>query len=245
MTDAPGTPSGRGIQAVLPTLGMRRPVERLELFSTPVCIVRMGDDERLGELNRALTQHFVAESLTHSGVDRSNAGGWHSTPDLAQRADPLFRAATDLVVGRVRACLAELMRPADETPRYGLSVHGWAMVMRDGDHIVLHDHAESHWAVAYYSDAGNAHLAGFPDSGLLAIVDPRRGSARTPQSDVSATTFTVRPESGMLVLFPGFLQHYVHPYRGSRPRVSLSFNLVVHPEPAVHPAGRPDGTSAG
>jgi hypothetical protein len=33
----------------------------------------------------------------------------------------------------------------------------------------------------------------------------------------------------MLVVFPGWLQHYVHPYRGTRPRVAIACNLTMSP----------------
>ena len=43
------------------------------------------------------------------------------------------------------------------------------------------------------------------------------------------TTFTVLPRTGRLVVFPGWLLHYVHAYRGQRPRVSISCNVVFEP----------------
>jgi len=33
----------------------------------------------------------------------------------------------------------------------------------------------------------------------------------------------------MLVVFPGYLQHYVHAYRGTRPRVAIACNLTLSP----------------
>ncbi|EEA04372.1 hypothetical protein BH160DRAFT_0274 [Burkholderia sp. H160] len=45
----------------------------------------------------------------------------------------------------------------------------------------------------------------------------------------SGSTFMIRPRSGMLVVFPGWLQHYVHPYRGTRPRIIIASNVVMSP----------------
>jgi hypothetical protein len=50
-----------------------------------------------------------------------------------------------------------------------------------------------------------------------------------PGLELLGTTFTVPARSGRLVVFPGWLQHYVHSYRGQRPRVSISCNLVFEP----------------
>jgi hypothetical protein len=100
------------------------------------------------------------------------------------------------------------------------------MILERGDYVVLHEHGEAHWSTVYYVDAGDDDAA---ESGLLAFVDPRRGGRTVPGVDLFPTTFTVRPRTGSLVVFPGWLQHYVHPYRGSRPRVSISCNVVMEP----------------
>ena len=39
-----------------------------------------------------------------------------------------------------------------------------------------------------------------------------------------ATARLVRPEAGMIILFPGYLQHSVRMYQGERPRVCVPFN---------------------
>jgi hypothetical protein len=41
----------------------------------------------------------------------------------------------------------------------------------------------------------------------------------------------VRPEPGMFILFPGYLQHSVRLYQGNRPRICVPFNAQVR---AVH-----------
>ena len=99
------------------------------------------------------------------------------------------------------------------------------MVMRHGDHALVHDHVEAHFAVVYYPDPGDADLEMFPDSGKLCFVDPRRGGTVIPGVELFPSQFAIDPRPGLLVVFPGWLQHYVQPYRGGRPRVSLSCNV--------------------
>lgn len=116
-------------------------------------------------------------------------------------------------------------RSADDAER-GFGVIGWGTVMRDGDYTVTHDHGESIWSSAYYVDAGDADLTLHPQSGHLAFIDPRRRGKPPGAGDLFAGLFTVRPRASLLVLFPGYLQHYVHPYRGTRPRIMVSCNLI-------------------
>lgn len=197
-------------------------MESFALFPTQLFVFDLPD---LDAVNRELTERFLAERSSSPGVQRSNVGGWHSVPDLAQRPEPCYRTLLSAIVNRVDESVARLSHAAGAPPqrwRYGL--HGWAMVLDDRDYVILHDHGEAHWSSAYYVDAGDE--AEEP-SGYLAFLDPRRGGRAIPGLD--HTTFTVRPRTGMLVLFPGWLQHYVHPYRGRRPRISISCNVVMEP----------------
>ena len=52
-----------------------------------------------------------------------------------------------------------------------------------------------------------------------------RGS--TAGLDLFPQRFMVKPRTGALVVFPAWLQHYVHAYRGTRPRLAISANLVM------------------
>jgi uncharacterized protein (TIGR02466 family) len=102
----------------------------------------------------------------------------------------------------------------------------WAMVMRDGDYTIPHTHADSHWATVYYSDAGDADEAAHHESGVIHFIDPRSGFLPIPGLDMTGGDFVVSPKTGQMLVFPGWLQHYVHSYRGSRPRVSIACNVT-------------------
>jgi len=43
--------------------------------------------------------------------------------------------------------------------------------------------------------------------------------------------FDIAPRTGALVVFPGWLQHYVHAYVGDRPRICVSSNLTMEVAP--------------
>ena len=42
-------------------------------------------------------------------------------------------------------------------------------------------------------------------------------------------TVNALTRTDMLVVFPGWLQHYVHPYRGTRPRIAIACNVTMSP----------------
>ena len=195
----------------------------LPLFSTPLSMYELPSMEAV---NKDVTGRLVTESSAVASVQRSNVGGWHSRPDLAVRQDEGFRAVVQAIVTRVRETVEGLARDRGQAlPPMRMGATAWAMVMRSGDYTIPHDHADSHWSSVYYTDAGDADDASHPDSGLLAFIDPRHGGRPMPGLDLVGSTFTAKPATGRLYVFPGWLFHYVHAYRGQRPRVCISCNV--------------------
>jgi hypothetical protein len=77
----------------------------------------------------------------------------------------------------------------------------------------------------YYVDAGTVN-PDRPLSGVLEFLDPRAGvEAVTAPGDPYGEPLRVRPESGLMVVFPSWLYHWVHPYFGELPRIAVSFNV--------------------
>jgi hypothetical protein len=37
----------------------------------------------------------------------------------------------------------------------------------------------------------------------------------------------IRPRAGLMILFPAWLSHAVRPYKGTRARISVAFNLSL------------------
>jgi len=201
-------------------------MDRFALFNTPVIVHVL---EGMEDVNRELAERLIAESRETPGFQRSNVGGWHSVPNLSQRREPCYRALMEQVVRHVRITFDEVASANGQTTdiQYRYAIHGWAMVMNDGDYTILHDHAEAHWSLAYYVDAGDSDHDAHPMSGHIAFVDPRRSGASIPGVDLFPSTFAVKPHTSRMVIFPGWLQHYVHPYRGTRPRVCISCNIKM------------------
>ncbi len=202
---------------------MTDPALALSLFSTPVT---MFDLPGMADANREIAARLLEEERTVRGVERANVGGWHSMPDLAHRTEPCFRALMQAIVNHVGQVMTVLARDAGigSPPafRYGLSA--WGMVLRDGHYVTTHDHGDAHWSSAYYVDAGDDAPA---PSGRLAFLDPRRSARAQAELEVFPSTFELAPRTGALVIFPGWLQHFVHPYRGTRPRICVSCNVVT------------------
>ena len=50
---------------------------------------------------------------------------------------------------------------------------------------------------------------------------------KLPDGQAMHSEVSLRPKTGMIVMFPSWLQHAVRPFHGSGPRISIAINLVA------------------
>lgn len=194
-------------------------------FSTPIGIRRLSES---AGLNEDLARIVLAAEKGSPSVGRSNVGGWRSRHDLFDWPEPgvktLYAAVQEAVNQMIGATVGE------QGFRGYLKIHGWANVLRRENYNVLHAHPESAWSGVYYVDAGS-ETAAYPLSGLLELRDPRPGVEMCPAPGWPfGNPIHIRPETGMMVLFPSWLYHHVHPYHGEKARIAIAFNVPAHHE---------------
>jgi uncharacterized protein (TIGR02466 family) len=109
------------------------------------------------------------------------------------------------------------------------SFHAWANISESGAFNAIHTHTGMTWSGVYYVDAGES--PGQHDSAALRLIDPIPGSAASFLPRVVPVHKDIEPVPGLMVVFPSYLPHAVHPHRGSRPRISIAFNFRNEPYP--------------
>lgn len=94
----------------------------------------------------------------------------------------------------------------------------WIQFYKNGDTKVLHNHERygppypsERWAGAYYIDDGNPdpHM---PYSGVFSF-------------RVRDSNYYVKPQAGLLMMWPADILHEVHPFYGSKTRIVINFNI--------------------
>jgi uncharacterized protein (TIGR02466 family) len=112
-------------------------------------------------------------------------------------------------------------------------IHAWANVNRMGDYHDPHNHPHAYLSGTYYlkmpTDAPKKRHRADVRPNHISFYDPRTGFnmtsiKRDPYVDPE---FTVLPEPGLLMMWPGSLMHFVHPNLSEETRLSLSFNVVL------------------
>jgi len=176
-----------------------------------------------GLMNGELQALILAEESRYASLGRSNIGGWHSRTDFLNRPEPAVTALTNWITWGVNQMIAATAGPAALPGTVSLSA--WATICRNGAYHAPHSHPDSAWSGVYYVDAGTINTDRSL-SGVLEFLDPRAGvEAVTAPGDPYGEPVRVRPEAGLIVIFPSWLYHWVHPYAGHAPRIAISFNV--------------------
>ena len=201
-------------------------MRRTPLFESPLFLSLPKGTE---DLRRALRDQILRDTKTRPGVQRSNIGGWHSPPDLFERPEPCFTALKALIFESFQQVLREQAQARGRAIPSDLRVGGqaWSMVMESGHYSAPHHHGDAQWASVFYVDAGDAPATPASPAGMLTFLDPRGGRMGPDPLDLFEVRQDLRPKDGLLLFFPAWLQHHVHPYAGTRPRVSVSSNLLL------------------
>jgi uncharacterized protein (TIGR02466 family) len=207
-------------------------------FPTLIGRARLPDSETM---NQGLHALILNEEAQYPSLGRSNIGGWHSRLDFLHRADANVDALTSWIIWALRRMICATT--GQDAFKGTLSITAWATLSRAGAYHAPHSHPDSAWSGVYYVDGG-AENPDQPLSGMLEFLDPRAGAeAVSAPGDPYGEPFRVQPQAGLLVVFPSWLYHWVHPYAGETPRIAISFNAIIGAH-AVDKAGIDAGRTA-
>jgi tetratricopeptide (TPR) repeat protein len=162
--------------------------------------------------------HFRAQPFSQS----VRHGG--QTTDVLQSRHPALRALPQALDGPIRRHLRKLGQgedPVRSRNSGGYRTKGmWSVQLRAGGHHVNHVHPQGWLSSACY--VGTVKGAGH--EGWLQFGEP---GVKTPQP-LPAEHF-VKPEPGLLALFPSYMWHGTVPFTGDQTRLTFAFDLVPAP----------------
>ncbi len=185
--------------------------------------------EFLAELKAALQglhrlrAHPLNQSVRHGTQTRRN---------LLNVDDPVigaFFAAADPVIRRYISELGEGADPFRSRSAGGYAMAGaWSVQLHPGGgRHIDHVHPKGWISSAFYVDLPSVVGAGGKEGWL------QFGAPGTPTSPSLPAEFDVRPEPGLLVLFPSYMWHGTLPFTGEARRLSLAFDATPgEPPPA-------------
>ncbi len=200
-----------------------------QLFPTVMLTRRL---DHIVPLNARLREIVLERESRDTSIGASNVGGWHSEADLHEWDYPEIKTLMSAFLKAGHDVTGTIAPPGLEGELTVNFMGGvWANMLRNGGYNKIHNHPGTLWSGCYYVSVGNPLPE--PDfNGWIEFQDPRPGNIHGGKE-------RVKPEAGMLLLFPGWLNHYVNPFLGEGERLSIAFNLDVEFVPhAVRQAPR-------
>lgn len=201
------------------------------LFSAPFLRLQWPDATGLNEQLKSL---ILDKSIAVDSVRQSNKGGWQSAKDLQNWNEACverFLAMAALAISKITSsCVGEDVARELEGE---WKISAWANVNRYSNYNGLHAHVGGFWSGVYYVSAGKANDS-CSQEGWISFRNPTIAplaiSNLQPPPAIAGifrTKFNVKPLDGLMLLFPSWLEHYVHPYFGVEPRISISWDATM------------------
>jgi len=161
----------------------------------------------------------------HRLLYQSLRGGTETTRDLSRSEDPviqaLFRTFAE-PIARYREHIGQgddALRRRNRGPaRFN---GGWSVRLRSAGYHTSHVHPRGWISSACYIQLPDSMRAGHTAEGILSFGAPGMLTAPSLPAELS-----VRPQIGLLVLFPSYFWHGTLPFHSDQPRLSVAFDAV-------------------
>jgi len=189
--------------------------DTIQIFPCPVWLFNV-DAERTDRLNQQV--HTAIKQLREAESPGAPEMHWQSPNDLQTRND--FADLVDTIHEATKEIFAELRVPTDAFLVTGL----WVNYRPPGTDHPAHTHPNNYLSGTYYVSTptgGNAIVFRDPRAETN-IIAPKFSE----QTELNSREIMVPVKSGMLVMFPSWLPHFVPANQGDTDRITVSFNVM-------------------
>lgn len=171
--------------------------------------------------NAAIKTHVLETKNQSEGKTASNQLGWQSKDYfLDSGKPPQVEHMIRILDAHVKDCARQASLPPLRICNF------WFNVNPKGSYNTLHNHQGSIFSGVYYID--------IPDENMGNIEFHRDDEAQyyIPENldkytQFTSTKATYKPETGMLLIFPSWLKHFVQGNQSEKYRISMSFNTEL------------------
>tara|TARA_B100000575_G_C22984506_1_gene567906 strand:- start:147 stop:743 length:597 start_codon:yes stop_codon:yes gene_type:complete len=191
-------------------------------FSTPVWASKIDGYKETNEKIYDYIKKLNDED--NLGISRSNKKGWHSKDfNMSEEKPKMF---INLISSALNQTLSDMNWDLQTQTVKITSM--WAIINNGGASNDRHHHGNSTISAAYYVRAPK-------NCGDIVFYDPRPAPVyfhphSKKANSLNCVVNSIEPEEGLLVLFPGYLDHSVNENFSNKERMVISFNLTLFPK---------------
>jgi tetratricopeptide (TPR) repeat protein len=161
----------------------------------------------------------------HRLLYQSLRRGTETTQDLSRSQDPVIQAlfhAFAAPIARYRDHIGQGKDALRRRNRGASRFNGsWSVRLHSAGYHTSHVHPRGWISSACYIQLPDSMRAGHTAEGILSFGAP--GMVTTPSLTAE---LSVRPELGLLVLFPSYFWHGTLPFHSEQPRLTVAFDVV-------------------
>jgi uncharacterized protein (TIGR02466 family) len=194
----------------------------VELFPLPLLRVFWSQSEKL---NHDIIDLILSRERLEKGITTTNVGGWHSKKDLQDWDEECVRVLVNRMSTAGREMNKRFFGADSDELLGGWRIQAWANINRFNDYNKFHTHIRNSnlWSGVYYVDEGYDNEKDTETSTRIIFADQHRVEPRNLEN--FKKRHSIEPKAGLMVLFPSSLGHSVERHYGSRPRITVAFNL--------------------
>jgi len=161
----------------------------------------------------------------HALLFQSLRHGTETTQDLSRSTDPAIQALFTAFASTIRHYLEHIGHGSDPLRRRNQGrwrFNGaWSVRLHSSGYHANHTHPRGWISSACYIELPDCMSDGQSEEGILTFGEP--GIATSPKLGAE---YSVKPQVGMLVLFPSHFWHGTVPFRSRQPRLTVAFDAV-------------------
>ncbi|MDH3589867.1 MAG: TIGR02466 family protein, partial [Gammaproteobacteria bacterium] len=179
--------------------------------------------------NASLTSAVLSHpTLIHEPAGKSTRLGQQSGNLLQSDETGIFAILHQAVLGHMQKFLARSFdragHPYAQFAPADCDFYMWATVLDEQGHQEPHIHPAGWISGVYYVQIPAADTENVTQKGWIEFGRPDPNIPGIDASNTDLATFP--PEEGRLFLFPSYFYHRTIPYSGSKPRISIAFDLI-------------------
>jgi uncharacterized protein (TIGR02466 family) len=188
-------------------------------FTTPLYVRNYGGLDGLNKtLSKTATQ--LASENESSDNNRAHQGGFYTDGTFFEADLPGAKEVRELFSRSVQEYIKEL---GVENTIQSVVLQGWIALTTTDDYQTPHVHRGATLSAVYYVECPD-----LPEpQGCIDFITPIDVQEMTFLRHLSQSYCRVKPQPGLLTIFPSYLRHFTHPLKTNATRLCIVCNAFV------------------